>query len=207
MEYAMETGSNGKNSVNKLGLAPVMRNEIEYEFDMMLDGTIDHFFEVTKTRYEEFDKMVIEKPSEEFGEMLVKYVSDIEEDVKPAATQKTKTAMVKPTPNQRVKPMPQDTPRASATPQPDNKKFNVQHKPIDLSGGALLYDPATAHAAFTPLYEKILKGWNALKYHGIRRANSIKKHLECDCLNKCQDAQKLTDYINYLREQYKAGLK
>lgn len=50
MEYALVRGSDGKNAVQKLGLAPVQRDGIEYEFTVMVDVDMSHVAHVTKTR-------------------------------------------------------------------------------------------------------------------------------------------------------------
>lgn len=58
MEYAMEETETGRMKPVKVGLAPVQRNETEYEFDIVLDIDRTHRAEVSKdttflNRYEE----------------------------------------------------------------------------------------------------------------------------------------------------------
>lgn len=50
MEYALVKGSDGKNAVQKVGLAPVQRDGIEYEFTVIADLDMGHVAHVTKTR-------------------------------------------------------------------------------------------------------------------------------------------------------------
>ena len=50
-EYAMVDGANGKKSVQKLGMAPVQRDGMEYEFTLMMDVDMRHIAHVTKSRY------------------------------------------------------------------------------------------------------------------------------------------------------------
>lgn len=45
-EYAIEPGHNGKTTVRKLGMAPVQRDGLEYEFAIVLDIGMDHLARV-----------------------------------------------------------------------------------------------------------------------------------------------------------------
>jgi hypothetical protein len=51
MEYALVDGDKGKKTVQKIGLAPVQRDGIEYEFTVMMDVDMRHVAHVTKSRY------------------------------------------------------------------------------------------------------------------------------------------------------------
>jgi hypothetical protein len=50
MDYAVEEEPGGKQKVVKLGLAPVQRPELEYEFQVVLNLDTDHRIDVGKTR-------------------------------------------------------------------------------------------------------------------------------------------------------------
>jgi hypothetical protein len=50
MDYILETDLRGKQVPKKVGLAPIMRPEIEYEFSTVFDGAIDHFVTTSKDR-------------------------------------------------------------------------------------------------------------------------------------------------------------
>jgi hypothetical protein len=50
-EYALVDGANGKKTVQKLGMAPVQRDGIEYEFTLMMDVDMRHIAHVTKSRF------------------------------------------------------------------------------------------------------------------------------------------------------------
>lgn len=52
MEYALVKGTDGKNAVQKLGLAPIQRDGIEYEFTVMVDVDMNHVAHVTKSRFD-----------------------------------------------------------------------------------------------------------------------------------------------------------
>lgn len=45
-DYAIETGANGKTVIRKLGMAPVQRDGVEYEFATVLDIGMDHLARV-----------------------------------------------------------------------------------------------------------------------------------------------------------------
>lgn len=86
-EYAVEQDG-GKTKVLKLGLAPVQRDGMEYEFDVVGDIDQQHVLRVTKTRCAALDDAVIAKPGEQIAETLKTWLSDGEtaaEIEKPAA--------------------------------------------------------------------------------------------------------------------------
>jgi hypothetical protein len=51
-EYALVKGTDGKNAVQKLGMAPIQRDGIEYEFTVMVDLDMEHVAHVTKSRFD-----------------------------------------------------------------------------------------------------------------------------------------------------------
>lgn len=75
MEYVMETDSNGKTSIRKVGLAPIQRAGMEYEFTWVLDMDYEHTAVVSKSRAALLADKVVNKPGvdffEEFYEWLV----------------------------------------------------------------------------------------------------------------------------------------
>lgn len=60
MEYALQEGRNGKKEVVKLGMAPVMRNGVEYEFTAILDLDLDHKATVSKSRCKALADQIIQ---------------------------------------------------------------------------------------------------------------------------------------------------
>ena len=58
----IQVTENGKTSIKKVGLAPVQRPGVEYEFDAILTMDIDHNMVVTKTRCSPIDGDVVKKP-------------------------------------------------------------------------------------------------------------------------------------------------
>lgn len=90
---AYETGRDertGKATVQKVGLAPVQRDGIEYEFDLVLDIDPDHRAVVSKCRYAipALDGAVLTKPNPEVGAMIGSWLAG-GEPLKPAASSNT----------------------------------------------------------------------------------------------------------------------
>lgn len=72
MEY-QQTEDGGKKKVQKVGMAPVQSDGIEYEFSVVLDIAMNHEAEVSKDRTHLFDKTPIFQITESTGEILVKW--------------------------------------------------------------------------------------------------------------------------------------
>lgn len=72
-EYVLEpVERNGKTTMQprKIGMAPVQRDALEYEFDVFGEMDLDHRLLVTKTRCIPLTDAVIEKPGEELATTL-----------------------------------------------------------------------------------------------------------------------------------------
>jgi hypothetical protein len=74
-EYAMETDEKGKASVKKLGLAPVQREGMEYEFTVFFDISQDHYAKVTKDRTNMFGNEIFIM-DEQVGLRLAKWLDE-----------------------------------------------------------------------------------------------------------------------------------
>lgn len=66
----------GKNTVEKLGLKPVQREGLEYEFDLVMDIDRAHRLTVSKSRIEELADRFVVEPGEDFGEQIAALISD-----------------------------------------------------------------------------------------------------------------------------------
>lgn len=83
-EYA-QTTENGKTAVKKLGMAPVQREGIDYEFTVVLDLSQDHIATASKDRTSLFDGQHF-KPSEDTGKALLAWLnSGKAETIQPVA--------------------------------------------------------------------------------------------------------------------------
>lgn len=68
-EYVLEEGKNGKKIPRKVGIQPVQRDGMEYEFDLVCDLDLEHNLMPSKTRFIglDLDGKVIPEPDEALG--------------------------------------------------------------------------------------------------------------------------------------------
>lgn len=69
-EYVVEKDGNGKSVPRKVGLAPVQRDGLEYEFDVVGDMTTEHDLVITKTRCSALADQVVNRPGAELVGVL-----------------------------------------------------------------------------------------------------------------------------------------
>lgn len=69
-EYVLEPNEKGKIAPRKVGMAPVQRDGLEYEFDVVADLDLDHNFIVSKSRCFELSNQVISKPGHNVAGIL-----------------------------------------------------------------------------------------------------------------------------------------
>lgn len=74
-DYILEMNEKGKSSPRKVGLAPIQRDGMEYEFTTVFDLAMDHNAQASKDRTGIFDGQIF-KPSKETGEIFMKWLSD-----------------------------------------------------------------------------------------------------------------------------------
>jgi hypothetical protein len=72
-EYVQEKDEKGKSVVRKLGMAPVQREGMEYEFTVMLDVNMDHIASASKDRTGLFDGQYM-KITPDTGKMLLEWL-------------------------------------------------------------------------------------------------------------------------------------
>ncbi len=70
MDYVLEEDEKGKKVPRKVGMAPVQRDGVEYEFDLIGDLDVDNTLVVSKTRCPDLAGKVIRKPGVELAEAL-----------------------------------------------------------------------------------------------------------------------------------------
>lgn len=66
MDTVQEQDERGKTVIRKVGMAPIQRQGMEYEFDLVADMDWDHNFVVSKSRFPELDGVVKKKPDVEW---------------------------------------------------------------------------------------------------------------------------------------------
>lgn len=76
MDYVQVQDERGKTRIEKVGMAPIQRDGMEYEFDIIGDLTVDHVLQVTKTRCKALDNAVIKHPGAEFGQAVKDWLTD-----------------------------------------------------------------------------------------------------------------------------------
>lgn len=81
-EYVVETGANGKSAPRKVGLAPIQRDGMEYEFDIVADMDFENNFIVTKTRMAALTGLVENKPKAAVAERIRAWLESGEEAAK-----------------------------------------------------------------------------------------------------------------------------
>jgi hypothetical protein len=73
-DYVLETNDKGKSAPRKVGLAPIQRDGMEYEFDLVLDVAMDHNASVSKSRLRSFDGRLF-TPDKKTGHELLAWLN------------------------------------------------------------------------------------------------------------------------------------
>lgn len=77
IDYAIQDGEKGKKEIKKLGLAPVQRSGVEYEFTMVGDLDLDHRMMISKSRADVIPVgEVVDHPGETFARRLLAWLND-----------------------------------------------------------------------------------------------------------------------------------
>ena len=125
-EYVIEKDEKGKTSIRKIGMAPIQREGMEYEFTLVGDLDQDHVLTVTKTRCPVVADACVRKPGREFAETLLAWLNDIgtvpttAAPVAAPAEEKVLTPGVDPPAMSGAKfePLPPPEPKVEAAPAP-----------------------------------------------------------------------------------------
>jgi hypothetical protein len=86
MEYTQVT-ENGKTVVKKLGMNPIQRDGMEYEFTLFLDLDLDHMASAGKDRTSLFDGKFF-KPNKETGKSLIRWLEEGKVSEEPAKVER-----------------------------------------------------------------------------------------------------------------------
>lgn len=73
MEYAI-VEENGRKRIDKLGLAPVQRDDVQYEFTLVMEMDLSHTGHIGKTRCSALDQADIRKPGEDVAATLLAWL-------------------------------------------------------------------------------------------------------------------------------------
>lgn len=95
MEYILETDKNGKQTPRKVGMAPVQRDGVEYEFTVIGELDMEHNLLITKSRCDVIDgRMFTKDQSRQVGATVKSWLDDNEEAPRP--TEGTVTQLTSP---------------------------------------------------------------------------------------------------------------
>ena len=75
-EWITVDDGKGRKAPQRVGLAPEQGKGIEYEFDLLIELSVDHIANVIKDRTGRFQDKLIEKPGEEFGAALAAWLAE-----------------------------------------------------------------------------------------------------------------------------------
>ncbi len=75
-EYVLEQNSNGKTVPRKVGMAPIQRDGLEYEFDVVGDMTLENDLVVSKSRCPALSGQVIAKPGAQMAAILENWLTE-----------------------------------------------------------------------------------------------------------------------------------
>ncbi len=73
-EYVLEMDNRGRHIPRKIGTAPIQREGMEYEFDVICDVDIDHWVTVTKTRCSAIDGKRAQRPGANFMTPIINWL-------------------------------------------------------------------------------------------------------------------------------------
>ena len=74
MDYVQDKDKDGKTVIRKIGMAPVQRDGLEYEFTIVGDMDVDHNLVITKSRCAELADQVFPKPGKNFTGPLIAWL-------------------------------------------------------------------------------------------------------------------------------------
>jgi energy-coupling factor transporter ATP-binding protein EcfA2 len=75
MDYIQEE-KGGSKTIRKVGMAPIQRAGMEYEYTMVIDMDVDHKAIVSKSRCDTLADLVVTKPDAKFFQMFVDWLND-----------------------------------------------------------------------------------------------------------------------------------
>lgn len=91
MDYVLEPDERGKVVPRKVGLQPVQREGLEYEFDLVGDMDLNHNLIVSKSRFFDLADKVYQKPTDELGRLVLSCIASGQ-----PATEKPKAEQAQP---------------------------------------------------------------------------------------------------------------
>jgi hypothetical protein len=145
-EWVLEENDKGKKIPRKVGMAPVMRDGIEFEFDVFAEMTASNEFVVTKTRCPELNECIFRKPGADVANILKVWMTGSPVEAVVA------TPSVKP---------------EGDLPQADSLKEQFQLALTDDRSRGLIVPAhgSNSDVPFREVLEKVLKAWDKISTH------------------------------------------
>lgn len=78
MGYIQTTDQNGKAIIQKIGMQPIQRDGIEYEFDIVGDMDVSNTLIVSKTRCPELTQAVVHRPDASLADRIMTWLHGVE---------------------------------------------------------------------------------------------------------------------------------
>jgi hypothetical protein len=75
-EYVLETNERGKQTPRRVGTAPVQRDGMEYEFDIVGDLDLDNTLTISKSRCKALKNAVAPMPGEDIARTIMEWLTD-----------------------------------------------------------------------------------------------------------------------------------
>lgn len=199
MEYVLEENERGKKVPRKVGMKPIQREGMEYEFDVYADMDVDHVLTVAKTRCSAVDGYAVAKPGRPFAETLLAWVQSGEK-VRPEDEMPAPPAAPVPAAAPRppwAKP-PQDEQPAPATPRPTSPAAptTVGQVPIAMAPTKHVHDPRPAAPTPTPAPAPQPLASPELVSQLVETADALgmePAHVEGACLRRGRGAKRFED--------------
>lgn len=118
MEYTQERDDRGRTVVRKVGLQPIQRDGLEYEFDVVGDLDQEHTLIVSKSRCKQLADAVIPRPGAQVAEVLRAWLADgISAEPAPLSASSPAPATVAAPPTRPTAPATQPAGRRGRPPQ------------------------------------------------------------------------------------------
>ena len=188
MDYIIEQADKGKAIPKKVGLAPIQREGMDFEFDIVFDLDLGHNAISSKDRSSLFDGKVLTKPGEELGSQIVTWLD--RNGSAPSTINSTSRRQPDPSgvvdqqPSTNQPPSPVSGPSSSFQPKPQTQSqpplfTNNGHKIGEKETEAMLF--AVKHAQTVErlfsIEQSMSKGLNANKITA-EQAEQVKKAIQ-----------------------------
>lgn len=188
--YAQTTDASGKNKIEKLGMAPIQREGVEYEFSIVFDISQDHIASCSKDRTSIFDGLFF-KITPDTGRKYLNWsnsgatpIARAEEQPSPAPPVEAESIGCPPTGNPSPQPKAKPEPEPAADSQPAKLLTPAQITYIGRQIKKLFIDSGlggTTEAVEALICEKF--GGDTIQDIPLQRATEILSYLKDEAAN------------------------